>query len=144
MKKFLKNIGIGLAIFTFLNLLLVYKYEYPAYKAIKNKTHRNYLKWNEIHTNKNTYDLIIVGSSRAYSAYNPEVIDSSLSIKSYNMGTSSQDIAETYYMLEEIFEYQKPEFIVYDVFFQHLMTYMIIIKYFPILRSLILAKDDLI
>lgn len=117
MKRFLKHIIVGLLIFTGINLILVAIYEYPVYKAIKNKTHRNYLKWNDIQNNKNSYDLIIIGSSRAYTAYNPVIIDSSLNIKSYNMGTSSQDIVESYYTLKEIFDYQKPKYIVFDVYF---------------------------
>ncbi|GAB4163066.1 MAG: hypothetical protein Tsb0033_22860 [Winogradskyella sp.] len=92
------------------------KYEYPAYEAIKNKTHKNYLKWNSIHTNKNTYDLIILGSSRCYTGFNPKVIDSGLSIESFNMGTSAQDIAESYYSLVEILEYQKPKYVVLGTF----------------------------
>ena len=117
MKRFLKHIVIGLLIFAGVNLILVVIYEYPVYKAIKNKTHRNYLKWNDIHTNKNSYDLVIIGSSRAYTAYNPVVIDSALQLKSYNMGTSSQDIVESYYTLKEVFDYQKPKYVVFDVFF---------------------------
>ena len=84
MKKFLKHIAYGLFFFVLINLLIVLKYEYPAYQAIKNKTHKNYLKWNSIHTNKNTYDLIILGSSRCYTGFNPKVIDSGLNIESFN------------------------------------------------------------
>jgi len=117
MKRFLKHIVYGLLIFASINLIIVAIYEYPVYKAIKNKTHRNYLKWNDIHQNKNTYDLVIIGSSRAYTAFNPVIIDSALNIKAYNMGTSSQDIVESYYTLKEILDYQKPKYIVFDVFF---------------------------
>lgn len=116
MKKFLKHIAYGLFFFVLINLLIVLKYEYPAYQAIKNKTHKNYLKWNSIHTNKNTYDLIILGSSRCYTGFNPKVIDSGLNIESFNMGTSAQDIAESYYSLVEILEYQKPKYVVLGTF----------------------------
>jgi hypothetical protein len=116
MKKFLKHIGYGLFIFMLLNILIVIIYDYSAYKAIKNKTHKNYLKWNDIHTNINKYDLIILGSSRTYTAFNPQIIDTSLSIKSYNMGTSAQDIAESYYSLKEVLEYQKPKHVVLELY----------------------------
>lgn len=99
------------------NIAIAVFYEYPAYKAVKNNTHRNHLKWTDIHKNKNKYDLIVIGTSRAYTAFNPQIIDSSLQLKSYNMGTSSQDIAESYYSLKEIFEYQKPKVVVLDLFF---------------------------
>lgn len=116
MKKFLKHISLGLLLFVIINILIVIKYELPAYEAIKNKTHKNYLKWNSIHNNLNTYDLIILGSSRAYTSLNPKVIDSGLNLKSFNMGTSSQDITESYYTLKEILDYQKPKYIVLETY----------------------------
>ncbi|MDY2586650.1 hypothetical protein [Winogradskyella aquimaris] len=116
MKKFLKHISYGLLIFVIINLLIVLKYELPAHEAIKNKTHKNYLKWNSIHNNLNTYDLIILGSSRAYTSLNPKVIDSGLNLISFNMGTSSQDITESYYTLKEILDYQKPKYLVLETY----------------------------
>lgn len=116
MKKFLKQSAFGLLVLIIINLAIAIYYEYPAYTAIKNNTHKNHLKWNDIHKNKNTYDLIIIGTSRAYTAFNPTVLDSTLESHSYNMGTSSQDIAETYYSLKEIFDYQKPKIIILDLF----------------------------
>lgn len=118
MKKFLKQVALGLLVFIFVNAVIAVIYEYPTYKSIENKTNRNYLKWEAIHQRKNTYDLIIVGTSRAYASFNPIIIDSSLHTNSYNMATSAQDIAETYYSLEEIFDYQKPKYIVLDLFFE--------------------------
>ena len=118
MKKFLKHIALGFLVFIVINALIAIKYEYPNYKAIKNKTHRNFLKWDAMHSNKNSYDLIVIGTSRSYAAFNPVVIDSILGVNSYNMGTSAQDIVETYYALQEIFEYQDPKYIVLDLFFE--------------------------
>ncbi|MCT4629155.1 hypothetical protein [Winogradskyella sp.] len=116
MKKFLKHIAYGFFFFVLINLLIVLKYEYPAYKAIKEKTHKNYLKWNNIYENKNTYDLIILGSSRSYTGFNPKVIDSVLKLKSFNMGTSAQDIAESYHSLVEILNHQNPKYIVLETY----------------------------
>ncbi len=103
--------------FLAINMLLAFIYEIPVKKAILNKTHKNYLKWTDVHVQKNTYDLIIMGSSRAYTAYNPNILDSITGLKSYNMGTSAQDVAETYYMLKELLAYQQPKFVVMDLFF---------------------------
>lgn len=116
MKKFLKNIAYSLFFFALINALIAFKYEYSAYKAIKNKTHKNYLKWNNIHNKKSTYDLIILGSSRSYTGFNPKIIDSGLNLNSFNMGTSAQDIAESYYSLVEILEYQNPKYIILETF----------------------------
>ncbi|MBO3097916.1 SGNH/GDSL hydrolase family protein [Gelidibacter pelagius] len=118
MKKFLKQVSLGVLVFILVNVIIAIIYEYPTHKSVRNKTNRNYLKWEAIHQNKNTYDLIIVGTSRAYASFNPIIIDSFLNTNSYNMATSAQDIAETYYSLEEIFEYQKPKYIILDLFFE--------------------------
>ena len=104
-------------VFVLLNLTVDYIYSLKTKEAIEQGIHKNYLKWTDIHLKKNNYDLIILGSSRAYTSYNPQVLDSLLGIKSYNMGTSAQDIAESYYMLKEILEYQEPKYVVLDLFF---------------------------
>lgn len=116
MKKFLKQVIFGLLVFIGINTIISVFYEYPVNKAIKDKTHKYYLKWNDIHNNKNAYDLIVIGTSRAYAAYNPVILDSTLQIKSYNIATSAQDIAETYYTLQEVFDYQNPKYVVLDLF----------------------------
>ncbi|WP_282042560.1 hypothetical protein [Winogradskyella flava] len=113
---FLKHIAYGLITFVLINLLIAFIYEYPAYKAIKNKTHKNYLKWNSIHSNKNAYDLIVLGSSRSYTGFNPNIIDEGLNLESFNMGTSAQDIAESYYTLVEILDYQNPKYVVLETY----------------------------
>jgi len=117
MKKFLKKLGLLLLIFIAINVVTNYVYEASANEAIENKTHKNYLKWTDIHQNKNSYDLVVMGASRAYYAFSPTIIDSSLNMNSYNMGTSAQDIVESYYSLKEIFEYQSPKYVVLDLFF---------------------------
>lgn len=116
MKRFLIRCSLFLLAFAAINLALNFIYEKPVKQAIANGTHKNHLKWTAIHGNTDTYELIILGSSRAYTAYNPNVLDSITGLKSFNMGTSAQDIAETYYMLKELLEYQKPEFVVLDLF----------------------------
>lgn len=118
MKKFLTQFAFGLLTFIIVNVIIAVIYEYPTYKSVKEKTNRNYLKWSAIHNNQNTFDLIIIGTSRAYASFNPVIIDSVLNTNSYNMATSAQDIAETYYSLQEIFEYQQPKYVVLDLFFQ--------------------------
>lgn len=116
MKKFALRCLAFFGVFIAINIALEVWYAIPVKNAIKNKTHRNYLKWNDIHQNKGAYDILILGSSRAYTAYDPKIIDSITGLKSYNMGTASQDIIETYYMLEELLEHQKPSLVVYDFF----------------------------
>jgi hypothetical protein len=118
MKNFIKQGALGLLAFIIVNIIIAIIYEYPTYKSVQNQTNRNYLKWEAIHQNENSIDLVIIGTSRTYASFNPTIIDSVLHTNSYNMATSAQDIAETYYSLQEIFEYQNPKYVILDLFFQ--------------------------
>lgn len=116
MKKFICKISIFIIFFIVFNYVFVWFYETPLRRKIKQGTYVKQLKWNDIHQYKNYYDIVILGSSRAYCSYNPVIIDSVTNLHSYNMGTGSQNITETYYMLKEIFKYQKPKFVIYEIF----------------------------
>ncbi|MFY0630590.1 MAG: hypothetical protein JXR05_09425 [Flavobacteriaceae bacterium] len=116
MKTYLKNIFLFLLILFVINHVIVWFYEAPKRDAINNNTYAEKLKWDAIHDSKEKYDLVILGSSRVYNAYNPKVIDSVLNINSVNMGTGSQNIIESYYLLKEIFDSQQPKVIVFDLF----------------------------
>lgn len=96
--------------------LFVWVYESPQRKAIVNGSHEKSQKWNAIHDSNISYDLIIMGSSRGSNAYNPIIIDSIAGTKSYNLTSGSQNVVETFYLLEEVFRYQKPKIVVYETF----------------------------
>lgn len=139
MKLFLKRVLFFVFLFFAINYTFDFFYGMPNRTAIKNKTHKILNKWDDIHNNKNKYDFLILGSSRAYSGYNPKIIDSVLGVNSYNMGTPSQDIAETYYILKEIFCYQKPKVVVLDNFIESTDTN---ISYYPILTNASFMECD--
>lgn len=96
--------------------LFVWVYERPQRKAIADGSHEKFQKWNAIQNKNNSYNLIIMGSSRGSNAYNPLIIDSIAGTKSYNMTSGSQNVVETYYLLEDVFRYQKPKIVVYETF----------------------------
>ena len=116
MKKIIKNLTTFILIFIIFNHIVAYFYELPMNMAVKEKTHMKYLKWTDIESDQNEYDLIFLGSSRGYCAYNPIVTDSILSSNSYNMCTGNQDITQSYFILKEILKYQTPSYIVYEMF----------------------------
>jgi len=116
MKKIIKNLTTFILIFIIFNHIVAYFYELPMNMAVKEKTHMKYLKWTDIESDQNEYDLIFLGSSRGYCAYNPIVTDSILSSNSYNMCTVNQDITQSYFILKEILKYQTPSYIVYEMF----------------------------
>ena len=96
--------------------LFVWAYERPQRTAIGNGSHEKFQKWNAIHEFNNSYDVIIMGSSRGSNAYNPLIIDSIAGTKTYNLTSGSQNVVETFYLLEEVFRYQKPKIVVYETF----------------------------
>jgi hypothetical protein len=117
MKKVLFSLSLFLVPVLLLNYLCVWFIEIPEHKAIRNGTHEKFLKWNAVHNKNNKLDIIILGSSRGYAAYNPVIIDSIVGTNTYNMCTGSQNIIESYYLLKEILRYQKPKYVIYETFF---------------------------
>tara|TARA_R110001632_G_scaffold137169_8_gene252842 strand:- start:4291 stop:5253 length:963 start_codon:yes stop_codon:yes gene_type:complete len=114
MRKFLKNFGLFALSMIALSYVFVWMYEIPKREAIQNGTHDTAAKWKDIHNSKNSFDLIIIGSSRGDSAYNPAIIDSIANTHSYNLCSGSQNLIESYYILKEVLKYQQPDFIVFD------------------------------
>ena len=116
MKNFLKKVGLFTLIIIGINQVVIFFYEKPLRQSIANNTNMRSIKWNDVRNPTNKYDIIILGSSRGYSAYNPLILDSILKKNSYNMCTGSQDIIESYYILKDILKSQKPRHIIYDIF----------------------------
>lgn len=99
-----------------MNWVFVGFYERPDRIAIASGIHFKYQQYDAIQNDTNAFDLIFLGSSRGYSAFVPQVFDSVLGTRSYNMCTGSQNIIESYYILKEILRYQQPKTIIYETF----------------------------
>ncbi|MEA4815239.1 MAG: SGNH/GDSL hydrolase family protein [Lachnospiraceae bacterium] len=66
---------------------------------------------------KNTIDMVFIGSSHAYCAFDPANFDEALGISSFQMGTPLQTPDTTYFSLLDIFETQSPSVVVMEVYF---------------------------
>jgi len=66
---------------------------------------------------KNTMDMVFIGSSHAYCAFDPANFDEALGISSFQMGTPLQTPDTTYFSLLDIFETQNPSVVVMEVYF---------------------------
>lgn len=78
------------------------------------------MRWEEfynINNKKENLDLVFLGSSHAYRSFDPEIFDSKLGISSFNMGHSSQNPVDSYYVLKEVLKYQKPKVVVFEQYF---------------------------
>lgn len=65
---------------------------------------------------KNTVDVLFLGSSHAVTAFNPQVIYNNYGIKSYNIGCEQQNLLTSYYWLQEALRYQNPKVVVLDTY----------------------------
>lgn len=88
MKKFLCKIFL----FTLLVIVCAFGLDYFLSYRLRQNENRMYAAWNQVYNNTTFYDLIINGSSRAWTQYNPEIIDSILDVNSFNLGIDGSAI----------------------------------------------------
>lgn len=60
-------------------------------------------------------DVAIIGSSNVYRHFDPEIWDESLSMQTFNLGTSAQTPDDAYYIMKELFKYQAPRYCIYGI-----------------------------
>lgn len=65
---------------------------------------------------KNSLDLLFIGSSHSYCTFDPENFDSVMGVKSFQLGMPLQHPDSTYYTLLEALNYQKPETVVMELY----------------------------
>lgn len=65
---------------------------------------------------KNSLDMVYVGSSHSYCTFDPEKIDKITGLKSFQMGTPLQHADTTYFELLEIYNYQTPKYVVMELY----------------------------
>ena len=67
-------------------------------------------------SNKDSIDILIFGSSHAQNSYNPSKIDGSLNTFTINLGSASQKLQTTKYLIEEAINKSSPKLVVLDLF----------------------------
>ena len=65
---------------------------------------------------KDTVDVIFLGSSHAVSGFSPQQLYNEYEIRSYNLGCEQQNLVTSYFWLKEALRYQTPEVIVLDTY----------------------------
>lgn len=66
---------------------------------------------------KNSLDVIFIGSSHAFMGLNPAVFWDEFGVPSYMFGANEQPFWISYYYIKEVLKYQKPKAIVLDVLY---------------------------
>lgn len=64
--------------------------------------------------NRNTVDVLILGTSHAASGFNPQDFYDEQKLRTYNLASSAQPVWASYYWLEEALKYQKPSVLIFD------------------------------
>jgi len=60
--------------------------DYVITKRLQKSTSRMLLVWNEMYSGNLQHDVLIMGNSRAWTQYSPQILDSILGVDSYNIG----------------------------------------------------------
>lgn len=69
----------------------------------------------EYYQNKGDNDVIFIGDCEVYENFSPITLWDEFGIPSYISGSGQQLIWQSYYMLEEILRYEKPEVVIFSV-----------------------------
>lgn len=64
---------------------------------------------------KNSLDILFIGASTCYRFFSPQELWNSYGITSYNLGTSEQSLAESYFVLKYALDDQSPQLVVMDI-----------------------------
>lgn len=115
MKSFIKKILFFFIVWTIISWVLDIFYTIK----LKNSDIREIVIWNDILESRIDADIVFIGSSRAADHYQPEIIDSILGTRSYNLGQYGQTIESDIirYKLLRKYEDKTPFLYVWDVYF---------------------------
>lgn len=106
--------GIILSVITV--ILLAYGVRGLLYYGARQHTSGEYDKLNTIFLRSNDYDLLYLGSSRAESHFQPQLIDSITGLRSYNAGLEGSGMPMIYSTLKAYLHHSRaPRFIVLNV-----------------------------
>lgn len=90
--------------------------ELPNFQLEKLGLEKNQIKWTTFN-NQKSCDVLFLGSSKMYCSINPVVFKSITHLNSYNLGTGSQSIIESYIYLKQANCRKKIKYVVLDLFF---------------------------
>jgi hypothetical protein len=91
-------------------IFMLYRKGYKTYYSFEQQ------RLNEIINGKDYYDAVFIGSSRTVYHINPEVVDSTLHIRSFNAGIDGANIVESRLILEcYLASHPPPKYVIADV-----------------------------
>ncbi|WP_430410894.1 hypothetical protein [Kordia sp.] len=71
--------------------------------------------WHELYnTTKINHDVLIVGSSIAYSSFKPNLISAKLGVSSFNLSSATLNVEQLYFNIKEALKYHTPELLIME------------------------------
>lgn len=86
-------------------------------EKIRHSQVREYQIWEDIFNSRITADMVVLGSSRAYAHYNPEIFDSILNTDFYNLGLNGKLVDLDIFRYHQYKKYnnRQPNYILWDI-----------------------------
>ena len=127
-------------------VLLLYAIRFFLYTGLKQNEQGLFKKFSVMFLEKNNYDNLFIGSSRAECHFNPLIFDSINGFNSYNIGVSGSNNAFTYAILKAyLHKSYPPKQIIFnlDFHFSHESSDTIyeFPRFFPFLENHVLYKE---
>ena len=134
-----------LGIYILITIILSYLIRDLIYVGIRKNTMGEYDKLNTIFQKQNHYDMLFMGSSRAESHFNPQIIDSIIHTDSYNIGLAGITTPLALACLESyLIHSSMPKYVVLNIDFHSFTgnedTIYRFPKYFPYLSNNLLYE----
>lgn len=100
----------------FLSLVLLYFISFFLNYTLRNAPFGIYKKFHQIFEDKKYYDVWIIGSSRAETAFETDVISKKTNLEFFNAGIHGAKPPQTYYLLKHILNHHpSPKCVIFDV-----------------------------
>jgi hypothetical protein len=110
--RFVKKISV-----LFLLLLIsLYALAYMVDTGLRKSRNEYFASWNDLYNSKINADMLIMGSSRASFHISPKILDSTLSLNSYNLGLSAWHFDMQFSRFKMYLQHnRKPKYIIHNV-----------------------------
>jgi hypothetical protein len=120
--------------------LILFGLRYLHYKGLLRQTSGYYGKYNTAFINKNDFNLLILGSSRAEMHYNTKIIDSLTGLNSFNLSLAGATPQVAFAALKAyLLNSKAPEYLIYEIDYHFLKYKSTEVKefnnYFPFLSN---------
>lgn len=104
-----------------INFLVGFILEIPTKLAVRTGNFYPSIRWKDFYAlEKNSLDIVFLGSSHCYRSFDPALIDAALGTESFNMGSSSQSAITSYFVFQEILRFQRPKVVVLELYWKTL------------------------